>query len=525
MASIILTGLAANYPLPGVYEELDFASGPASGSGSARTAIILGNKTTAGTATADTVIYGPDTAIPCQTEADVINLFGTGSQIHRAFLRFTAVNKVSSLYFIAVTESSGAAATATETIATSAASNGTHRLWCEDQFVDTPISTGDNVTTIAGNIVANVNAQTRWPITASNVAGVITYTARNKGPEGNWINVQALITPGTSTIGTTTTLTANTALSGGTTADVNTTALSTIASGSFYYIIVCDSDATNVGRVVTQVNNNAAPTVGIRQRVVFGSSDTLANTITTATGLNAARAECVWNGGGAVDLTPLALAANNAALYMLLEAGSPYGVARKNFSGFPTSANDASYWQITAGRAGVGGAPTSAQLVSALNNGISPISVNAKGATYLVKRCTTRSLNGTTADYRIRDAHKVTVCDYWCDDVAAITALQFGGKDLLPDPLPGQPAPPSTAVTPRMWANAIKMVTSEYGNAGQWSYSPGVTPQPTQTPADVINANTIVQAETNPPTRMSALVPLSPVNIADQFALLAMQVG
>ena len=525
MASIILVGLGAQYAVPGVFVELDFAQGPVAGSGSQRKILLLGNKTSAGTATADTVVYGPDTQTPCQAEADVIGLFGTGSQLHRMFLRFTAINNVSSLYFLAVTASAGTAASITETIATTATSSGNHRFWCVDQFVDTTINTGDTAITIATNIVASINTQTRWPVTAANSGtAVVTVTAKIAGPEGNWIRVQALITPTTATIGTTTTLTANTFLTSGATADVNTTALTTIAAARYYYIVSGDSDATNLGRLVTQVNSQALPLTGLRQRVVFGSMDTLANTITVCTGLNAARAECVW--GSSTDFTPAELAANNAAIYSLLEIGSPFGVNRKNFSNFPATANDTAQWVVAAGRAGVGGSPTPTQQQSALQNGISPIAINTStGSTYFVKRCTTRSLNGAVNDFRIRDAHKVSVCDYWCDDAGAITALQFGGKDLLPDPVQGQPPPPPTATTPKRWAGAIKSLTLNYGSAGQWSYPPGVTALSGESPADTINRLTIVQAETNPPTRMSALVGLSPVNIADQFSVLAQQVG
>lgn len=528
MASIILTGLSATYPLPGVYVELDFAQGPASGSNTPRTVILLGNKTASGSATVETVIYGPDTAIPCQTEADVINLFGTGSQLHRMFLRFTAINKVTSLYFCAVAVSAGAQATATQTITNTSTSNGNCRVWCEDMFVDTPIATGQNVTTIATNIVAAVNSQTRWPVTASNIAGVITYTAVNTGPEGNWIKMQALITPGTGTITTTTSLTSNTLLSGGTTADTIANALATIQPGQYYYVAIADSDSTNAGRLSTQVNTNAAATVGIRQRGIFGSADTLSNTTTTATGINNARMELIWNGSTAVDLAPAELAATCAALYSLLEQGSPYGVNRKNFSNFPASGNDATYWPVIAGRAGIGGAPTPLNLASALNNGITPLSVNTAGAAYLVKGITTRSLNGSVSDYRVRDRHKVSVCDYWCSDVQAVLALNFGGKDLLPDPIPGQPGLAGTGngTSPRILGNAVKDVTNNYQGAGQWTYPAGFTPSdPTQTPGDVINANTIAQAESVPPTRVSILAPLAPVNILDQVAVLALQVA
>lgn len=530
LASIILVGLGSNVPNPGTYIELDFAQGPVAGSGAARAVLLMGNSIAAGACTQDTVVYGPDTAVPCQTETDVINLFGTGSQLHRMFLRFTAVagsNSTIPIYFIAVTRSAGTAASTTQVITTTATSNGNCRVWCEDAFVDTTITSGQTATQIGAAIAASVNSQTRWPVTANSVTGTVTYTAVQKGLEGNWIRMQAAITPGTATIATTTTLTANTNLTSGATQDVYTTALSTILPNRYYYIVCGDSDATNVGLVVSQVATQALPVNGIRQRVVFGSSDTLANTITVATGINNARAEVVW-GGTAVDLPPAELAANNAAIYMLLEQGAPYGVARKNFSLFPSpNGADGSLWKLLPSRNGVAGAPTVANVTSALNNGISPMTVvaGAGGGAQFVKRCTTRSLNGAQPDYRVRDAHKVSVCDYWCDDAGAITALQFGGKDLLPDPIQGQPPPPAIAVTPSIWKAALQNLVIQYGNAGQWGYPPGVTPQPGQSPADVINGLFIVQAENNPPTRMSCLAPLSPCNIADQFAMLVQQVG
>jgi phage tail sheath gpL-like len=530
LASIILVGLGASVANPGVYVELDFAQGPVAGAGGPRSVLLMGNMLSAGSATAGTVVYGPDTAVTCQTENDVIGLFGAGSQLHRMFLRFTAVagsNSNIPLYFIAITQSTGAQATATETIANAATSNGNHRFWCEDMFVDTPITSGQSVTTIATNIVASINGQTRWPVTATNTAGVITITANQKGTESNWIRVQAAITPATATIATTTSLTANTSLSGGTTADSNTTALSTILPNRYYYIVCNDSDATNVGALVSQVTTQALPTTGIRQRVIFGSSDTLANATTIATGINNPRAECIW-GYEAVDLPPAELAATMCAIFAILEQGSSYGVARKNFSLFPSpNGNDQAYWKLIPSRFGAAGAPTVANISSALANGLSPLTIvsGVGGGAQFVKRCTTRSLNGSVSDYRIRDAHKVSVCDYWCDDAAAITALQFGGKDLLPDPAQGQPPPPSIAVTPGIWGAALKNLVIQYGNAGQWTYPPGQTPQQGQTPADVINQSFIVQAESNPPTRMSCLAPLAPVNIADQFAILAQQVA
>ena len=527
--AINLVGIGASYALPGVVLELDFAQGPVSGTGSARACLLMGNMTTSGTATADTVVYGPDTAIQCQTESDVINLFGNGSQLHRMFLRFVRAagpGNTTPLYFIAVAASAGTAASTTCTIVNAATANGNHRFWCGDEFVDTPINSGDAIGTIATNIANSINAQTRWPITASPALGVVTITAKIKGPEGNWIRVQALITPGAATIATTTTLTANTYLTSGATADNYTNALATIIPTRFYYIVCGDSDATNVGRVVTQVSSQAQPTTGIRQRVIFGAADTLANTITLATGVNNARAECVW--GNALDLAPSELAAGAAGVYATLEQGSPFGVFRKNFSRFPVGPNDTAYWPFIGGRSGTGGAPTNANLISAINNGITALTNLRNGSAQLVKRCTTYSLNGSTPDYRVRDGHKPSVCDYFCDDAVAVTQLQFGGKDLLPDPVQGQPPPGPQAVTPRLWGNSLKSLVQDYGSAQQWTYPPNTAQlaQQNLSPADAINSLIVgPQIEVSNPNRMSVQIPVSPVSIADVFALLISQVA
>jgi phage tail sheath gpL-like len=524
-ASIVLTGLSANYPIPGVYEEINFAQGPVSGAPGPRLALVLGNKTTAGSATnpsgnVDALVFGPDTQTPVQTEADFIQYFGAGSQLHRFFLRFTAVNRVTPLYVVCVTESVGAAAASTVVVTTTAANNGNARVWILDQFVDTPITNGDSAIVIAGNIASNINTQTRWPVTAANSGtSTVTITAKNKGPEGNWLNVQAQITSGGSSILTTITPTAITKFTSGTTADVNTNALATINPARYYYIGSCDSDATNLGRLVTQVNNQALPTTGIRQRAFGGSVDTLANTITTATGLNAARAELIW--GQATDLTPLELTANNMAIYSLYEnSGGRPGPSLNNYDSFPISSTQATSWQIKGTRAGPSAGPTNTNLASALNNGITPIALTASGAAYLVSRITTRSLNGAVQDYRTRDAQKVSVPDYFADDLQAVLQLQFGGKDLLPDPVQGQlpvgggpNAIPNQATTPSRVGDAAKNLVDVYGNAGQL-----------QNPA-TIKANMIVQRETNPTTRVSMKIGLQVVDVLHQIAVSIDQVA
>src|ERR1019366_6725794 len=105
---------------------------------------------------------------PCQTEADATALCGTASQIQRLFLRFAAIDTVSSLHFLPVTSRDRTSGATTSTLATAATSGGNHRFGFNDQFDDTSINTGDTAIVVAGNIVTSINAQTRWPVTAAN---------------------------------------------------------------------------------------------------------------------------------------------------------------------------------------------------------------------------------------------------------------------------------------------------------------------------------------------------------------------
>lgn len=504
-ASIVLTGLAASDPVPGVYVEVNFAQGPATGSGQQRAILVLANKSSSGGATENSVIYGPDTIVPLQTEADMIALGGAGSEAHRMFRRIAAINKTTPVYWVFVAASAGTAASATIVLATTASGNGNHRVWVGDEYVDTAIASGQTVTAIGDNVAANINAMTHWPVTAVNASGTITITAKVKGPRGNWIRYMAAITAG---IGTTTTATSDAFLTSGATADSNTTALATILPRRFYYIVSSAEDATQLGAVVSQVATQAAPTTGIRQRVFGASVDTLANATTIATGINSARCEIVWAEKN--PWTPAELAANAAAIYALEEANE--NNPRTNFAGYGNDTNTQPYWKVQAPRA-ASAVPTRSNIASALDDGLSPVGVNMNGSTYLVNRITSRSLNGSNADYRIRPAHKVTICDFFADTLQAKIALQNAGKRIADDPAKGDRVPGAQVVTPRICKMQVFGVIDDFA-------SNDLLQRVTE-----IKSGTVVQRESNPTTRMGIRVPLQPIDNFEQGAIAVDQVA
>jgi phage tail sheath gpL-like len=522
VTSIPLAGLAASDPIPGVYVEVDLAQGPSSGATYVYAALLIANATSAGDATKDTVVYGPygTSPAPFATEADVIARSGQGSEMHRMWRRFVSINSSTPVFGIHVTASAGTAASLSITFATTATASGTVRFYYGSEFIDTTVNSGDNVTTIATNVKNNINSQGNWPITATNASGVLTVTAKIAGPRGNWFRVAAVcLTP---SFGTTSSVTAQTFLTSGATADSNVTALSTIDATRYYYLVSAAEDTTQLGALSAQVTTQAVATSGIRQTIIAASVDTESNAQTIAIALNQARAEYIWMQNS--DWPPCELAAHCAALYALGEA--PDGVggpSLHNFNGLgggpgsgganPLRSTLDGLWSVPYPR-GWTAQPTRTTILGAINNGLSPITANAQtGKTYLVMRATTRTLTSSLTDYRIRWPHKVRICDFYADNLQTKLALQFGGMDIINDLQPGQRLPNNMVTTPTAIGNAVNAQTQQWGDDGQF-----------QNAAAIIAATQVVR-EISPKTRVGVRIPAETADTLDQLAIQILQVA
>lgn len=511
MASIVLAGFAANDPLPGSYVQTDFAQGDATGTEGDKLNILVGNKSAAGSATPDTVIYGVDTPVQCQTEGDVIALFGEGSPLHRAFRRWTKINNTSKLYFLAVTESAGTAATGTVTFTNAATALGTVRFMLDEEFVEVTFLPGDAISVTAAALAAAINAKSAWPVTASATAGVVTITAKVKGPRGNYIRYQVRITSQTAP-GTTVTPVADTALTGGATADSWTAALATLASKRYWRIIPEADDTATLGALTSQVNGQSAAMVGLRQVVIAATTDTLANALTNATGRNTARAEIGHLRGS--QWTPFEHAANLAAIFAKYEDAGGF-LGETNFAGFGQDEASSRDWYVPAPR-DASLHPTPGNLRAALNGGLSPIGVNANGTTYLVNRITTRSLQGSTPDYRIRDSHKREITDRFGDAWQAKQILQFSRRKLADDFKPGVPPPGASVITPKIIKAAQFALIDAFARED-------LLGSPDQ--VDRIKAKCRVERDTVNRSRIYTYTPLLTADNAYQFGNVVAQVG
>lgn len=430
-----LTGVASNWVVPQTMIQVSFAQGALLANPGQTKVLLTGVKTTAGSATVGTQVYGP-----LSRESDVTEYFGAGSPIHRAWLRISQVCKTAAVYAICAAESAGTAASDTITFATAATGAGSVRYTCAGETVEVAFQSGDAYDTdIAADLVTAINAQTHWPIAATRSNGVVTVTAKIKGTSGNWIRHRASITSG---VGTTVAV-AHSTLTSGATDESYTTLLSTILSEKFDYIVPCINPTAgsnaNIAALVTQMQTQALATSNIRQQAIVCSADTLSNATTFVTAYNKPPVSVLHQKNS--EWEPLEIAAHVAGIRYNEETGADPGVS---YDGYGLGVND--IWAVPA-QYSTSDRPSAIDINTALSVGLSPIAVNAAGKSYLVMSCTAAG-----ADPRVRDTAKVTVAYRFASDLAARYASQWARSKLADNEPDGAKAYPSNVLTPERLA-------------------------------------------------------------------------
>jgi len=153
-------------------------------------AIIIGQKTSAGTATADTLYK-------VTSVAQVITLAGRGSMLHRMAIAWFASNKFTELWIgVLADNGAGVAATGTITVTGTATATGTIPLYLGGELISVPVTSGDVQNTIAAAINTAINANLDIPVTSTVSTNVVTVAFRHKGTVGNSYNMRAVYADG-----------------------------------------------------------------------------------------------------------------------------------------------------------------------------------------------------------------------------------------------------------------------------------------------------------------------------------------
>lgn len=499
---LALTGLDASNPIPGVYTEVKFAQGTAAGDIGPKRVLILAPKTSAGAITADTQL------VQLQDEADAIAQAGTGSIAHRMARAFFAVNKTSEVWLLCPAVASGSAAVDKIAFATTAAANGVASVWICGEQIDTSIVTGDTATVIAAAVAASINARSWLPVTASASSGNVTLTGRIAGTDLNSIRFRAKIS-GTG-VSTTVSPTADTALgasgAGGAAVGVGTidytAALATMLPRKFDAILCGSQESSPIDALLDQVYVQAEPATGFRQKVYVGAALTPSDaaTLATSASLNRARADIV--NAEESPFEHYVLCALVAGAYLKHNGSDP----SYNFDGYGTHEGDtlpllAPYNDSAR--------PTTAELRSMLNQGVTPIAYTDGGAPYVVRAVTSYCKLGSNFDYRVRDAHIVTVADrFAADGVARLAATPW--KKITKDPVGNEREPGQEFATPKRVRSLFESLISDYCDSGWLD------------PASKATLIASIQVGIDPtvPSRMNSSVPIISAILLHQHALL-----
>lgn len=479
--------LAASNKVPGSYIKVSLGVGARSAGDAPRKVLLYGNKLAGGTATVET-IYS------VLTTDDANTLFGRGSELARMVAAALKENRNVDLSAIPITESAGTAATGTVTFTGAATAAGAITTTVCGVKAVAAVASGDSVTTVATAVAASINALPDLPVTAGNAAGVVTLTARHKGPRGNDIPFRAL----SEAAGITATA-SGTKLASGATTDDPQNALDAAASVRFFYHVAPYgqvAQAAELTKFKAHVIAQADAAIGKREQFVLASRDTLANTTTLATGLNEARGSVAWSYNA--DVEPPMIAAAFASLRAKEESiDRAANLDGKQLLSVTIAPNTADY-------------PESSELVSALNNGITPLEP-VNGIHRIVRAVTSKSQDASgNPDYAVLDVAKVNVPDGIADDID-LGWNQFEGFKAGPDQDPPQPL--SNVLTP----NGVKDFIGEVLFAAE---AAGQIENATQSFEE-----TIVILASSPAGRFEATIPVDVIEGAHQLTGDVRQIG
>ena len=386
---------------PGKYFEFNTKLAVRTLPGNLQKLLIVGQKLAAGTAVANAI-----NDIFSDTEAST--LFGRGSICHLMVREALKANPNLQLAVIGMDDAgAGVFAAGSLTITGPATGVGVASLYVADQTVEVAVATGDTATVIAAALVAQIAKQPDLPLTSSNLAGVITLTAKNKGTLGNQIRLSAKTTAAGTTV-------AIVAMAAGATDPTLATALAIAFTAGHHVICSAWNDSTNLTALRTHLDNVSG---SLEQRGavgIFGHTGTLAAATTLAGTINSGRISGILV-PNALDL-PHVVAAAYAAV-----------VAAEEDPARPLN---------TLALTGILANPLANRLSrteqeNALNNGITPSEVGPGDKVQIVRAITTYTLDPQTIpDISLFDLTTIRTLDYVRKAIRERISLRFPREKL-----------------------------------------------------------------------------------------------
>lgn len=478
-----------SYKVPRAFVKVSLGAGPRSPGSAAMSILVVGSKTSAGSATVGEkylVISGDDAK----------TYFGVGSELHLTAVAMLKANPGAVIYMVALDDSSGGGVS-TKTVAFTsgpATADGTLELWINGLRYVLGITSGQTVTQIGDALAALINGRTDCPMTAVNTAGSVALSSRNKGVRFNYISVRSLLTGATGVAHTVATGYA----SGGTATGANpTTHLDALAAERFHFLVCPFVDSTNMGKFKTYATAQLAPLVGKRCRWIACSPLSIAAAITLSDAVNDPLGQ-VLQIENPDDLTCVIAGVHAATMALLRSSDRAYNTDGVLLAGIKPQFAQADVM-------------IESELNACLNNGVTPL-ITRTGTVSIVRDVTNYHNDASgNDDFSIIDTHYVDVPIFMADAIEQNFSSVFAGFKLAPDTADGEPPAPKVA-TP----SSIKDFLFSLAKAQENKLLVNV---------EALKTSLVVELDTSAAGRANAEFPVDCIELFHQLAVNVSQVG
>jgi len=200
----------------------------------------------------------PNVPVISQGVADASLVGGPSSMLALMTAAYRAVDTFGEVWYLPLADDGSAvAATGTIQFTSAATANGTFYVYIANKRYALPVLTTQTTAQLATALAALVNADPGCPVTASVSTSTVTFTADNKGPAGNDINILLYaggVQAGESVPSGLGWSTAD--MSGGATAPSLTAGLAALGDTSFDFIVCPYTDSTSLDALKVFLNDS-----------------------------------------------------------------------------------------------------------------------------------------------------------------------------------------------------------------------------------------------------------------------------
>ena len=402
MAIMLPTGWDPSDPTPRVGIEIAFTRGPAGGQTVGRKALIICNKVASvGSGSVDGLGSALDTPVDIfGGETEVIQRAGYHSEALLLYKLFVKYNKTTQVALAIVPPGTGSG-TFNLTFATNSDAAGSVRIYCNGEYIDVGVASGDTPDTVKTSVITAINAQLHWTVVASSGGtGIVTIASSMAGTRHDHALNQfsaAMNLPNAMTV-------SKGAVTPGSTDDDQSTLITNLEQYDYYYQInpkhatgAVSTTDNGIGEHATAMALWVQANIGRNCVLLSGAVITPTNAILMAKSVNQPWFKVIHQENN--RMSPGQLATQYAAINSGLEntnraayeAG--YGLDEPLDILPPAAAGDR---------------PTAAEIKAMLNGGVSPIAFKGDRP-YFVWPITSKCLVNSLPAYQSRPGHVPSV--------------------------------------------------------------------------------------------------------------------